>query len=207
MHVARCEPGAGDPPGGSRAVPARPVHECRHGRVPLLAGDSQLLLHGGERPSPGRAPGHRADHRPRSGQAADRGGPGRATSGCATGGRVGSCHRGAPERRGSGQPVRAGARSDPVVPAAGRSRHPRRHRRRRGRRNRGRVRLDDRQGPGMGARPGGGAGTPGAGAVADPGHRRRRTDEQGLPPHTPRTSRRHRRPLRHRMDRRPHGLR
>ena len=120
-------------------------------------------------------------------------------SGCATGGRVGSCHRGPPERRGPRQPVRAGARSDPLVPAADRSRHPRRHRRRRGRRDRGRVRLDDRQGPRPGVATGRRPGLRLARAlVADPGHRRRRTDEQGLPPRAARTSRRHRRPLRHR---------
>ena len=47
---------------------------------------------------------------------------------------------------------------------------------------------------GVGPRPGGGPGAPGPGAGADPGHRRRRPDQQGLPPRAARASRCHRRP-------------
>ena len=46
------------------------LHQRRHGRVPAGAG-RRLLLPGDEHAPAGRAPGHRARHRPRPGRAAD----------------------------------------------------------------------------------------------------------------------------------------
>ena len=57
------------------------VHQRRHRGVPLLARDPTLLVHGGQRPTAGRAPGDRDDDGSRSGQAADRGGQGRPARG------------------------------------------------------------------------------------------------------------------------------
>ncbi len=55
------------PPSGCRRgrLPQR-----RHRGVPRRPATQELLLHGGQHPAPGRAPGHGGDHRPRPGQAA-----------------------------------------------------------------------------------------------------------------------------------------
>ena len=50
---------------GRRARPERRLPRRRHGRVPLRARVAALLLHGGQRPPPGRAPGDRDRHRRR----------------------------------------------------------------------------------------------------------------------------------------------
>ena len=72
--------------------------ECRHRRVPLRSRRAAALVHGGQRPTSGRAPDHRADHRRRPRQAPDPCCRGRlARGGTTANGRP--RHRGAPERR------------------------------------------------------------------------------------------------------------
>ena len=104
----------------------------RDRRVPLRARQRPLLVHGGQHPPPGRAPGDRGGHgrRPRPPAAARRGRrPARGRAAAAARAR----DRGPPQRRGPGPGLRARAGPDHAAAAARRPWHPRRHRRRRGR--------------------------------------------------------------------------
>ncbi len=127
--------------------PARPLGRLSrrgHRRVPLRAGERALLVHGGQRPAPGRAPGDRDGdrHRPRPPAAPHR-------RRRAPGGRAAAAarprDRGPPQRRGSRARVRAGAGPHHAAAAADRAGRPCRQRLRRGRRGPGGLRLDDRQ--------------------------------------------------------------
>ena len=73
-EVARPDPAARGAAGSWARPPSarqgRRLRQRRHLRVPRRR-RQQLLLHRGQRPHPGRAPGHRDGHRHRPGQAAD----------------------------------------------------------------------------------------------------------------------------------------
>ena len=129
---------------GCRAGQACGLPRRRDGRVSLRAQRAPVLVHGGQHPAAGRAPGHGDGHRRRSGQA-----PAPRRGRRSAGGRSATAKRprdrSAPERRGPGARVRADARADLAVAPAGRPRRARRQRRRRGRRGAAAVRLDDRQ--------------------------------------------------------------
>ena len=146
-----------DGPRGGRRGQGRRLHRRRHRRVHRRRRPAaRLLLPGDEHPAAGRAPGHRADHRPRPRRAADpdRGGGAAAAR---------------PERRLASTGTRSRPGSTPRTPPAGSSRRPgtvlglvepsgpgirvdsslaRRHRRRH------RLRPDAGQGHRLGAGPG-----------------------------------------------------
>ncbi len=133
-----------------------------------------------EHAPPGRAPRHRARHRPRPrrGPAPDRR---RRAAGVHPGRRP---HRrprdrGPPLRRGRRERLPARDRAHRAPSMAGRRRHPGRCRRRRGRRGRWAVRSDARQDRGPRRRPGGGAGPADAGARC---HRRAGSDHEPAVP-------------------------
>ena len=79
QKVLEESPAPGLPPDMDRAAArgraalcrAAGYRERRRGRVPVRAGHRPALLHGGEPLAAGRAPGHRADDRPRPRDAAD----------------------------------------------------------------------------------------------------------------------------------------
>ena len=113
-----------------RLAAARRLRQRRHRRVPLPAGRAALRLPRGQHPPAGRAPGHRADDRPRPRQAAaprrrrrPAGGRAAADGGLRDRGpaqRRGPAARRSPRRRARSRRCRC-----PVGPG-----HPRRHRRR-----------------------------------------------------------------------------
>ena len=108
--------GRGGPAGRGRRLPQR-----RHRRVPLPARRAAVRVPRGQHPAAGRAPGHRADHRARPGQAAAarrRRRPARGRAAAA--GRARG--RGPAQRRGPRPRLRAGARPDRAAAPARRSR-------------------------------------------------------------------------------------
>ena len=98
---------------GGRPGPRGRLRQRRHGRVPGRRRGG--LLPRDEHPPPGRAPRHRAGHRPRPGRAAVRGRAGRAAAvrQPGPGRRTRPCHRGAGVRRG---PVRTASCRRPASP-------------------------------------------------------------------------------------------
>ena len=207
VHAARRRAGGRDPAGGGRAVPPGRVHQRRHGRVPVLARDAAATYfmevnarlqveHPVTELTTGLDLVKLQIEVARGGRL---GGEPPAPSGHAIEARLNAED---PDNQFAPAPGRIRWFRPP-----GRSRRSGRHRRRRGRRDRRRVRLDDRQGAGLGPRPGGGPGAPGPGAGPDPGHRRGRPDQQGVPPHAARTSRCRRRAATTRRGSTPHGHR
>ncbi len=142
---------------GARRRRRRPRHRVRgrrDGGVPPRRG-RPLLLHGDEHPPPGRAPGHRDDHRAGPGRvAAPRRGRG-APSPAAGGARHHRArHRGARLRGGPLPRLPAVHRRAGPPPAAPRvGARPGGHRRPPGRRGHHPLRPDDRQAGGLGHEP------------------------------------------------------
>ena len=170
----------GAAPGRDEAGPRRRLRRRGCHRVPVRRGLGRLLVPRGQRPARGRARGHRDDHRPRPGQAADPRGA-RWPAARRRARHLRSRDRGAAVRRGPGGRLRAGARHGRPPAPARRARPAGRRRRWGGRPRSGRVRLHDREGRRARPRPRGGARSPGAGAHADGRDPAWRYDEQGLP--------------------------
>ncbi len=198
VALHRPDPGAGRRPARRRRAPGddRRVPQRRHRRVPLPAERAALRLPRGQHAAAGRAPGHRADHRPRPRQAPTPGRRGRTPRGRTSAERR-VRDRSAAQRRGPAAGVRPGAGDDRDAAASGRTGRPRRHGRRRGRRDPARVRLDDRQDHRPRPRPRGGARPAPPRPLADDGGRPGWHDEQVVPARPARASRGPRRVDRH----------
>ena len=178
----------------------------RHRRVPLRAGQRQVLLHGGQHAPPGRAPRHRGGHRrrPRAAPALRRrrrqarGRPAAAAR---------PRHRGAPQRRGPGPRLRPLARPHQPAAPARRARDPRRLRRRRGRHRPARLRLDDGQDHRLRRHPRAGDRAPPPRRRRHDGHDRGGDHQPGVPARAARPAGAAQRRGRHRLARPPAGRR
>ena len=144
-------PGAAraDDRGRRRRGARRQLSQRRHDRVPASRdGDARVLLPRDEHAAAGRASGHRAGHRPRSGaRAAAR----RHRRAAAVDAGRRSASAATPSKRASTPRIRRRASSRrparlTALSRAAAARHPRRLRRRRRRRGLGLLRPDDRQG-------------------------------------------------------------
>ncbi len=135
----------------SPAVPRDALQRRRHGGVHRRRGELRVLLPGDEHAHPGRASGHRDDHRPRSRRHADRSRARRAHRVPARRDRgARPCHRMPHLCRGSGQDVHAFAGPAHRFPPADRDGGcAHRQRLSRGRCGDAVLRSDDRQGRGL----------------------------------------------------------
>ena len=137
------------PPASVRCGPARhqrgQVRQRRHRRVPPRQGQ-QVLLHRGQHPHPGRAPGHRDGHRPRPHQVADPDRQRRAAQPAPEGHHAPGRRDRMPDQRGGpGEQLLPLPRHDHRIPRPRRSRRPRGHPRPPGLDGRPPLRLAHRQ--------------------------------------------------------------